>query len=1120
MRRSLGSIAVLVGLVGASHAAERPSLRLGSTPTPPTIDGVISPGEWARAFQGTGFLRYGRVRTMDAVAVTYWFTYDKENLYFAIRQATPPSGRIRGRKRVTEQMPDERTEILIDPNPASADQTRFHFMGNAYGSVCDLGHNDRIGGFVPFAGDWRLANKVANGWWVQEMSTPADALGKARIKPGATWGIFWGSMRDGPHYFGWPLAAFLNRLRYLQVTFDDDAPLVHVTGLGAWEQGTIAPALTLTNTTGRAITMQVAFVLSDDKAELKREVQPVALGPNATQKVSWSCTRPRDREVSLMVRVTSPDGKTVYFHGPYRFGEPRKPVWPKPKGGTARQVTFAAYFYPGVSRIKPVVDFGTHPQADKVTRLHVAVTGPDGKPVADSKLTAFESGMGWFVIQLPKPLAQGTYKVAAQLYAGTRKVGPALADEFDKKRFPFEGNQLGVLRPSDPVPTPWTPMRADRAKGELGCWGRTHVLGPDGLPQQIVTRGQAVLAGPVRLRVKGTGGAWAPMKGTGLKFTKTHAQAVDAQAGATGGPLKAGIALHAEFDGMLRYTITFEPVGDGRVEGLDLVIPMKAERAWLLHATSDGCRTNFSHYTPKGTGRVWDSTQVMNWALSGTFIPQVWLGDDRRGLAWWADSDRGWVRPRSKREPAIEIRRRAGAVELVLHLIAQPARVTSRRTIVFALTATPMKPKPSWARSLTSADKKSTGLDGPYIRWFGSCHWAMLAKKGFADVPYTFTYLRPVSADAAACLKARMAKIHADGRIGLAYTDARARSITPESKYYAWEWNPYADDPTKAAVAARQAHQAVAINTARSRLDHDLWCLSENMKLGMDAWYFDEVQGTGQVNPAADIGYRDDQGSWQTVSRLFGLRDFLKRLYVMMQRRKHKEPLIVIHNTSTTYAGPFAFASALFDFEVSNTDHRRRHLTMYGLDYVMAETMGHQFGLVSTCLGGTNFERWVDWDHGLGDARVTRHWVGVHWLFNMRPYLYRRYDTMHVDRIMSAFGYQDPTCVWVPFWRAGRLQTVSPSRCKVSLYRRGTRAMLVILNDGPDDAVVRWKPSDRFGMVGLPQDPERDDEHLVKHIYRKPDGTWHFFVPGYDLRLIRVRCTKAWPAEMLEPRVP
>jgi hypothetical protein len=1106
-------VAIVAAVLTAAMAQDRPALRLPPISQPPKIDGVVSPGEWDGAFHSVGFISNG-AGVIDPIAAECWFGYDKQKLYFAVRQEVPPDGQIRGKKRRGQPWgasTDEHVEILIDPSPASPDQTRFQFMGNVCNFITELGHNDRIGGFVPFSGQWTVANKVEGKWWTQEMSTPISALGQAQYAPGATWGVFMGGCRDASGYYGWPLAAFLIRSRYLQVTFDEASPVVHVTKLGPWEQGIIEPELAVSNPGRTSLKLKAAFILSDPKAELTRQEQPLEIAPGATGKATWNQALPKDGVGSLRILLTDEAGKITYFDGPYAFGKARQPKWPDRPKEASQAVAFSSFFYPGFCRVRNVVDFSNLPEANAVTKLAVTVTGSDNKELAHGTADHFEDGVGWSVLDLPKDLAEGTYKVSARLFAGEKPVEPALVDTFRKTHFPFEGNRLGI---TDQVPPPWTPLAADAGKGTLSCWGRTHILGPDGLPQQIETAGEPILAGPIYLRIRDDAGRWATLAGKGLSFiarTATGSE-VDARASAGGPGIDAGVALHAEFDGMLKYTLTLNSAGAGKINALDLVVPIRPQHAWLLHATSDGCRTNYSHYTPKGTGSVWDSRAVMNCGLTGTFIPQVWLGDDERGLAWWADSEKGWVRPAARKDPAIEVVRDDQSVSLVLHLVARPFQFTGPRTIVFAFTATPTKPKASWARSITGSSKQGSGLNGPYVTWFGSCCWALTGVDRYKGWPYVFTHMRPVSEDAAAWLKDCMAKVHAGGRIGLAYTDIHARSTTAEAKYYAWEWNPNRDDPSKAAMETAKPYDCIAINTAASRIDHDLWCIDESMKLGMDAWYFDEVQAEGQVNPAAGLGFLDDEGNWQAECRLFALRDFLKRLYVLMRQRGQKEPLIVIHNTSTTYAGPFAFATALFDMELCNTDPNKRHLTMCGLDYLMAQTMGHQHGLIATCLNGRGFEQWITPERGLGDCRVGRHWVGTHWLMNMRPYLACDFDEAQADRIMAEFGYQDANaCRWVPFWRAdGDLQAVSPSTCKVSLYRHGGSAMLVILNDGPKDAVVQWKPTAKFGFGATPQDPQRENESLWEGQYSKPDGTWMFFVPAFDYRFIKVNANGKW----------
>ncbi len=220
-------------------------------------------------------------------------------------------------------------------------------------------------------------------------------------------------------------------------------------------------------------------------------------------------------------------------------------------------------------------------------------------------------------------------------------------------------------------------------------------LGEDGFFQQVKSGKWELLSRPIRLETK-SGGNELKWKGTGVKFGMTAGHEVDFTAASECDKVRAEVCCHSEYDGMFKYTLTLAPSGDGQVDSVDLVVPLKEEYAWLLHACSDGCRTNASLFTPRGEGRVWDSTRVQQGRLTGTFIPYLWLGDYRVGLCWWADSEKGWVRPADKKEPAIEVRREKGEIQMVFHLIGKPFRLKQPRTMVFAFNASPMRPRASW----------------------------------------------------------------------------------------------------------------------------------------------------------------------------------------------------------------------------------------------------------------------------------------------------------------------------------------------------------------------------------------------------------------------------------------
>src|SRR6185503_15488068 len=301
---------------------------------------------------------------------------------------------------------------------------------------------------------------------------------------------------------------------------------------------------------------------------------------------------------------------------------------------------------------------------------------------------------------------------------------------------------------------PWTPMTVNEAKASVACWNREFTLDDNGFFKQVKSGKWKLLKRPVHLVAK-SGGKELKWKGEGVKFGKAGESAVDFTAVSECEKVKVEVAVHSEFDGMFQYTLTLTPKGDGQVDGVDLVVPLNEEHAWLLHATSDGCRTSASTFTPQGQGRVWDSTELAQWRLTGTFIPYLWLGDDRVGLCWWADSEKGWVRTANKKkEPSIEVRRMKGEVQMVFHLVGRPFQLKEPRTMVFAFNADPIKPRPSWARGWTMQSGKADGYrKGPHIDFWVSSNCVSFGKDTLTNRSYAYGSLRPTSDEADAWLK-------------------------------------------------------------------------------------------------------------------------------------------------------------------------------------------------------------------------------------------------------------------------------------------------------------------------------------------------------------------------------
>ncbi len=1102
------------------EASFPPLVRVPPVEKPPVIDGVISPGEWEKAFLGTGIAPY-RKGGLDPILVQYWFAYDEKNIYIAARMQTHPQEVFdKPPRRLAGGGPTSHFEILIDPHPCHPDFNWVQAMMYPFQRYKNVGYSQRIGGYIPYDVKWNYQDFYADGFWSIEMSAPVSSFPKARIKEGESWGVLYaGSIPGAPgvYYFSGQLGdIFRERARYLKMVFDSKSPVVQVKSMGEVLSGKVSPFISVWNTTAKDLNLQAEFVIRDRltgwTTEERKEIKKLSLPVGEKGSFSWETPTPQPGKTEyLFITIFDRSGRSFY-EGIYKIEAPRTPIWGEKKPLPEEPVLFESWFYPYFHRVKAVVDFGGLENPDKVSLIRFKVSTATGQELVQAETNKFDNQAAEAIIQLPDSLPEGNYEVTAWLFDKNNQLLTRVKDFIEKKKFPFEHNQLGI---SSKVLYPWTPVKINQKVKTVAVWNRVYHLDKSCLPARIETAGSQILSSPIVL-VEKSGGKRFPLKGESLSFTQVTDSQVKVSGKASGKKVKAEINLLAEYDGMLKYEVVITGEKDSLIEGLDLIIPFREENAQFIHAAGDGCRSNISRKLPGNQGKIFSSTEVLNWTMPASWIGYLWLGDYERGLCWWADSAEGWSLPEDKSIPVINVYRRPGQVEVVLHLIDKPRPVLWKnkepRKIVFALEATPIKPRPSWARDIGLVSASLTKQNFPRFYWVGNTYWTFFGQEKEnepASGRYTFAHLRPLNQQAAEELKKRTSAQKAHGCNTLVYTDMRSRSLSHEEPgYYAWEWSPTTDDVRKREITGAPYYASRRISATRSRIDYDLWCFNLGMELGIDYWYFDEIQNEGQINPVTDCGYQDETGRWLPTGRLFAYRELWKRLYTLMQEKGQKEPVIVIHNTSTTYAGPMAFTTATWDFEEANTDPASRHLTMFGIGYLIAETMGHQYGFVGSTLGplgpapGYNFEPWLK-NCPEEVESAARHWLGVHLILDMNPYLSSHKIVAQGLKMLGEFGWNQPDCQWVPFWKAEKekFYKIKPdSREKIycSLYQRPGKTLVIILNDTGKDVVVDWSGLRKLKVKKV-VDAEAPDRKILP-----AGGTYRIPVSHFNYRALLV----------------
>jgi len=252
---------------------------------------------------------------------------------------------------------------------------------------------------------------------------------------------------------------------------------------------------------------------------------------------------------------------------------------------------------------------------------------------------------------------------------------------------PQNDEQVVTAWPSGLVPPPWTPIVV--RERSLSCWNRVYEFGDKLFPAQITSGGVDLLAGPVHLSVKvdpepelswsGVEQEWRDVQ---FAVEQADPEMAVVTTRAESERLQAECRYRFEFDGMLLCELSVRPrSGSVLVRRMDLVIPFRPDQVRLFH------------HNPVKPLTQWDldndpfnSGAVPPEGLFRPFTHTLWVGNERRGLQWFAESDEGL----SPLGDFISLNRE-GRLTLSLSGLRRLERDRPFR-FVFGLIASPVKP--------------------------------------------------------------------------------------------------------------------------------------------------------------------------------------------------------------------------------------------------------------------------------------------------------------------------------------------------------------------------------------------------------------------------------------------
>ena len=644
-------------------------------------------------------------------------------------------------------------------------------------------------------------------------------------------------------------------------------------------------------------------------------------------------------------------------------------------------VQFDLAHYPYYHKLKARVDINALKGKEKVRGATITLrrVGTD-EPIAKIAMHAFEHDVSETITDVPD-LPDGQYQLALKLDGAPEALQGELVREFPRKRFEWEHNKIGK---SDRILPPFTPIRVNGQT--VSTILRDHEMAEQGLWKQVVAKGEPILADRMRLEFAIQRGPVNP-KHT-LRFTEKTDTRVTTVATWRVADTDVTVTSEIDYDGMMWVLVN---LAGGRIERLDLTIPVKNAMAPLAHICGERLRANFAGYLPKGEGVIWDASKTMKHDLIGPFCPYIWVGQEERGIAWFAENDSGWTT--DDKTPCQEIERRGDVLTIRVRLIQKPTTFDTPRQIAFGLQATPVKPMPVRpAHWRTWCSEELPGAMYYIIMgstlYFGSPYhdpfpwnqdlslWKKFAearRTGKPDFDYAGKWVDTVyprdlfkerpNEDYLAHVMGGFNMAAAQAKRLLVYVQGRGATFrTPEFQTFQDEWT---NDDYNSRIWRSGYFDGLSytVEPVPSWQDFTLWWLKKQMDTFTDGLYYDNFFLIPVKDAVISSAYKRPDGRIQPAVPVQNMRETMRRTaYMYLEANRH--PMIGPHMTNTAIVPMMAFAQFGLDWEwhYGRSDYQDR----WTRDHIRAACTGRQTGCAPVVIaigskGGSADEgEWLD----------------------------------------------------------------------------------------------------------------------------------------------------------------
>ncbi|HOK57036.1 MAG TPA: hypothetical protein PKV21_06620 [bacterium] len=927
----------------------------------PKIDGYINEDEWEESIRFDGFIDSGN--KLDLRKCIGFIGATDEKIYISIISEMPQNFNLISevKQNSEEIIYDDNIEVWIDPYPENEIKTIYKMICNSIGYVYysifqKVKDESKV---LEWAGGCRIKNGIHNKMWHCEIEIPIKNIEKNRKITDGNWKINIVRNFKQPWTFtsiGSEFNNFISKNDNVFKFSNDKGIIVKEKHLKDPFLGNIYYVCELYNPLKKEIKANVNISIKRfGNVEGFSKKEEIILLPGEKKEVIVDKEDSKEYRFVLETSIQNIENNEVFFsRGPIYWKnfnilnwKERDEKWINYKKEIPG-ADFIISYYPYLNKIKIFTSIANILEKDgKVEKVRYKIINIETQREEISfylGIEEFKNGLCEKIFDLPHLM--GRYKITMQIIGKNIPEGEVIK-YFERKSFEWEHNNLGKSRKVYP---PFIPIKKEGNK--LYTVLKEYAVNNIGLLSSIITEDQQginkkeILAGEIKYKGK-IDGKEENIEKSQLIYKEISEDRIIMESNFKIGKLEINSISFLDYDGMLKVDLTINPC-DVRVDELTLEIPIKNDVATLMHAMSTDIRDPIlTTYVPPGEGLIWDSNKLpptqFNRVFPSNFCTYIYVGNEHRGISWFCENDKGWSRDEKK--PNLQIVREKDVLKIQINLINKPIIITKPQTITFGILAAPVKPKlKGWRYRWV---KENFGLVATDSVWFGYPCCGSVYPLG--KDTYIFEILgkanrrEKITEEEMKIFKEKLKKyseslgkeqgidrflgnsmevklnIQRNIKNTIFYYNRATFPAAEEFQTFMDEWalkeynNHYR--PYGIWELGVDGVWEEDIVPTESYIDFAVWWYKKAIELAnASVIYWDNYFFIPSTNTMTTSAYKKEDGTIMSSTGLWGLRELVKRTFIMMNELG-KEPFTMVHMTSTQILPLYSFATIQLDLE-------------------------------------------------------------------------------------------------------------------------------------------------------------------------------------------------------------